>query len=151
MEILPPLLRIIHHAHGFALEIRIHQSDRKDVASGVDASVVAETQRPVNCRVRDGAPYIDDLEPTLEKGFCFIGWEMAPDAGDGRIGGLVDVGLGHGLAPIWGIVNLIGPATADGWNSVNSEVEGGCEGVLWSKSTALLAPVSSLMSLVVSG
>lgn len=62
IKVFPLLFRIILDAHHRSLRIWVNERDRESVIFDIDASVVAETERPVNGRVRDGPPEVDDLK-----------------------------------------------------------------------------------------
>ena len=83
MKVLPFVIRIVLDTQCFSLTIGIYQRNWKRVTFWVDTSVVAESKRPVNSRLGDGPPEIDNLEPTPQKGWCIGGGKMAMDASNG--------------------------------------------------------------------
>ena len=88
--------------------------DRKRVRFRIDATVVAQSKGPVEGRMRDGAPEINDLEAALEERRDVGGRKVPVDAGDGRFGGLIDMHSDDGLAGLWGIPDLAWAIAADG-------------------------------------
>lgn len=58
---------VVSHAVRLALAVRVDKRHGKRVLLGVHAPVVAECKRPVERRVVDRAPEIDDLESAREE------------------------------------------------------------------------------------
>ena len=61
----------------------------------------------------DRPPEVDDLEALREESGHVLRGEVAVDAGDGRVLGLVNVHLWHGLALLRGVLELARAAAAD--------------------------------------
>lgn len=67
MEVRPLMAFVVFHAVRLALAVRVDKRHGKRVLLGVHAPVVAECKRPVERRVVDRAPEIDDLESAREE------------------------------------------------------------------------------------
>ena len=65
--ILPLVILVVPYPHHLSLVIRKDQCDRKRVRLRIDAVIVAQRKGPVESRMRDGPPEVDDLEAMLEE------------------------------------------------------------------------------------
>lgn len=112
-HVLPPVRGVVLHAERLPIAIGVLESSRHKVVRTVDRAVVTERERPVECDVVDRPPEVDDLEAILEQlGYVRSG-EMTVDTCDGRVLGLVDVDLRHGLALLRRVLDLAWAAAAD--------------------------------------
>jgi hypothetical protein len=114
MKVLPLMVLVVLHTKSFAwFAVGVDERDRNHVVCA-DASVVTQRQRPVEGRVLDGAPEVDDLEALRKQPRHLLGGEMAVHARDGRSRRLVDVHRRYRLAVLGAVVELAWPVAADG-------------------------------------
>ena len=83
---------------------------RNEVSLLVNCARITERERPVERRVADGTPDIDNLEPATCKERLGLRWRKHdPYTGRSSPRGLVDVHLGDGLAD-FGPAAIVGAA-----------------------------------------
>ena len=92
------MVLIVCHTEHFSLATGTQTGHWKYVLLFVNASVVAERERPVQSGVFNGTPEIDYLEATREEPRDVDRRKMAVYVCDGRPGRLIDVDLRDGLA-----------------------------------------------------
>ena len=106
------MVRIIPYAERLAFPVRIEEAHRNDVLR-VNASVIAQSQRPVVGRVADGAPEVYDLEALLQQLRNILRWKMAVDTRDSCFAALVDVDAGDWLTGVGFFEDFTGAPTTD--------------------------------------
>jgi hypothetical protein len=107
------------HTKRFAFAVGVDERDGDHILLHVDASVVAQRQRPVDGRIFDGAPEVDDLEALRKQLRHLLSGEMAVHARYGRSRGLVDVHPRYRLAGVWAIVTDVAWSVAANGCNVN--------------------------------
>jgi len=65
INVLPLILRAVLYSQRLPFSMWKDEPDRNGVLVRFYASVVAECQRPVPCRIFDGTPEVDNLEAFL--------------------------------------------------------------------------------------
>ena len=108
------MIWVILDPERFSLIVRIDKSHRETVVLSY-TSVIAQGQRPIDSRVGDRSPEIDDLETTSKELWNVGGWEMSVHTRDRGLVGLVDVRLGHWLTAIRAVANLAWTTATNGW------------------------------------
>jgi hypothetical protein len=75
------------------LSVGVNKCDRKDVCLGVDTSIVAKSEGPLEYRDVYRSPKVNDLEAVFQQFWCFCGREMLVNTSNRSSGRLVDVCL----------------------------------------------------------
>jgi len=91
MKVFPLVSLIILDSKRFTFTVRENKSYWKCVPFDINASMIAEGQRPIYGRVCDGPPEVDDLEASFKEFLSIGGGEMSVDSRDGGGGGLIDM------------------------------------------------------------
>ena len=114
------MVLIVCHTEHFSLATGTQTGHWKYVLLFVNASVVAQRERPVQSRVFNGAPEIDNLETLGQQpGNVFLG-KVTMNTSDSGLERLVDMGGGSWLAFIWVIPRFAWAAAADGYGFTRS-------------------------------
>ena len=113
VQIPPLVIGVVFDPERFSLAVRIYKSHWERVVLSY-TPVIAQAERPINSRVGDRPPEVDDLETTFKKVWDVGSWEMSVHTRDRGLVGLVDVHLGHWLTAIWTVVNLTWTTAANG-------------------------------------
>jgi hypothetical protein len=114
VQILPFVIWVVFDPERLSLAVRIYKSHREGVVLSY-TPVIAQAQRPVDSRVGDRPPEVDNLETTFKELWDVGSWEMSMHTRDRGLVGLVDVHLGHRLAAIRTVVNLAWTTATNGW------------------------------------
>lgn len=117
-EVLPLMIRVVLHRIRLTLPIRVDQVGGDQVCFRVNRTIVAQRERPVIRRMRDGPPEVDDLEAALEERRRVGRREVPMDTRNRGGSRLVDVHQRYWLSLLRGIVEFSGAATANGCESV---------------------------------
>ena len=67
IKVLPLVILIVLDPHRFTFALRENKSYLECIVFGIDASVIAERQRPIYSRIGNGPPQVDDLEAALKE------------------------------------------------------------------------------------
>ena len=89
-QVVPLVVRVVLHAEGASLAVRIDVAHGDKVVLRVEVAPVGYRERLVRDRVVDRPPDVDDPHPALEEAFRILG-EVVLDALDARVVRLVDV------------------------------------------------------------
>jgi hypothetical protein len=116
MQILPFVIWVVLYPERFSLAVRIDEC-RWEIIVLIYTPEIAQTQRPVDSRVGDGPPEVDDLEATFKKFWDISGREMSVKTCDRGLVALVDVHMDHRLTPIRSIVELAWTTATNGWGN----------------------------------
>ena len=114
VQILPLVIWVVLDPERFSLIVRIDKSHWETIALSY-TSVIAQGQRPIDSRVGDRSPEIDDLETTFKELWDIGGWEMSVHTRDRGLVGLIDVRLGHRLTAIRTVAHLAWTTATNGW------------------------------------
>ena len=111
------MIGVIFDHERFSLVVRIDKS-RREIIFLIYAPVIAQAQRPVDSRVGNGPPQVNDLEAILEELRDVSGWKMSANTLDRRLVGLIDVNLGHRLTFIGTNIQLVWGMATNGWGNL---------------------------------
>ena len=114
VQILPLVIWVVFDPERFSLAVRIYESHWEGVVLSY-TPVIAQAERPVDSRVGDRPPEVNDLETPFKELWDVGGWEMSMHTRDRGIVGLVDVHLSHRLTAIRTVVNLAWTTATNGW------------------------------------
>lgn len=111
------MVLVVCHTERLALAVRAQTRHWENVLLVVNASVVAERERPVQRGVLNRTPEIDNLEAIGEELRDVGRRKMAVYACDRRPGRLVNVGLRDGLALARRVLLVAWRAVPEGWKN----------------------------------
>jgi hypothetical protein len=114
VQILPLVIWVVFYPERFSLMGWIYKSHWERVVLSY-TPIIAQAQRPVDSRVGDRSPKVQDLETTFKELWDVGSWEMSVHTLDRGLVGLVDMHLGHRLTAIRTVVNFAWTTTTNGW------------------------------------
>jgi len=112
VQILPLVIWVIFDQERFSLIVRFYKSHWERIVLSY-TPVIAQAERPIDSRVGDRPPEVDDLETTFKELWDVGSWEMSVHTLDSGLVGLVGVHLGHRLT--WTVFNLAWTTATNGW------------------------------------
>ena len=116
MQILPFVIWVVFDPECFSPAVGVRKDEcRWEIIALSYTPIIAQAQRPVDSRVGDGPPEIEDLEATFKEFWHIGGWEMSVNTRERGLVALVEMHLGHRLAPIGTIVRLAWTTATNGW------------------------------------
>ena len=117
VQILPFVIWVIFDPESFSFAVGIDERCG-EVISLIYTPEIAQAQRPINSRVGDGPPQVNDLEAIFKELRDIGGRKTSVNTLDRGLVGLVDMYLDHWLTPIGTIVELAWTTATNGWENL---------------------------------
>ena len=117
VQILPFVIGIIFDHERFSFAVGIDKS-RREIILLIYTPIIAQAQRPVDSRVGDGPPQVNDLETIFKQLRDVRRRKMSANTLDRRVFGLIDVNLGQRLTLIGTNTQLAWATATNGWGNL---------------------------------